>query len=143
MGCGKWQDLLLPFLKVYFRSLIIKDALKTLVHAVVDIGLTEPSLDNLRCAPSRCFFPKVSMYFFSLFCTSGLLFHNSRTRCSDYSKQRTWAQWVFLLKIYIWQTYVVSLERPVVAQKDKQKSKLGVSCDETEELKENFFSSTF
>ena len=49
----------------------------------------------------------------------------------------------FLLKICIRQTYVVSLERPVVAQKDKQKSKLGVSCDETEELKENFFSSTF
>ena len=52
----------MPFLKLYFRSLMIKDALKTLVHAVVDIGLTEPSLDNLRCAPSRCFFPKVSMY---------------------------------------------------------------------------------
>ena len=87
----------MPFLKLYFRSLMIKDALKTLVHAVVDIGLTEPSLDNLRCAPSRflllnfsivCFCKSFDV-FYSLFCTSGLLFHNSRTRCSDYSKQRT------------------------------------------------------
>ena len=55
----------MPFLKLYFRSLMIKDALKTLVHAVVDIGLTEPSLDNLRCAPSRFLLLNFSIVCFS------------------------------------------------------------------------------
>ena len=82
------------------------------------------------------FFVKVSMYFtlhsvppVSCFITVALV------ALTIPSSEPEHNEFFFLLKICIWQTYVVSLERPVVAQKDKQKSKLGVSCDETDELK--------